>query len=107
MFVDKKIGRYGVHRFSLVIFATLAVPLAAAQEHKATYTLTGEELEGPEALEAGYHTFTLQNDGDKEAEVVIVQLNEEGAVEAKREWLGSNPGGSKPGRDQGKGKCYA
>jgi hypothetical protein len=39
-------------------------------------------LKVPEALEAGYHTFTLQNDGNKEAEIVIVQLNESGAEKA-------------------------
>ena len=81
MLTDKTFGRYGVYRFSLVIFAALAVPLAAAQGQEATYTLTGDTLKGPETLEAGYHTFTLQNDGNKEAEIVIVQLNEEGAEE--------------------------
>lgn len=79
MLVNKKFGRYGVSRCSLIIFAALAVPLAAAEGHEATYTLTEEALEGLETLEAGYHTFTLQNDGNKEAEIVIVQLDETSA----------------------------
>lgn len=81
MLADKKVlGRYGGFVFLLAVFAAVT-PLAAAQEQEAIYTLTGEALEGPETLEAGYHSFTLQNDGDKDAEVVIVQLNEEGAEE--------------------------
>lgn len=69
MLADKKVlGWYGIFVFWLVIFAA-APQLAAAQEQEVTYTLTGEALEGPETLEAGYHSFTLQNDGDKDAEV--------------------------------------
>jgi hypothetical protein len=80
MVAEKKFGRYGVRRFARVIFAVLAALLAAAQaQEEATYTLTGEVLEGPETLPAGYHSFTLQNDGDREAEIVIVQLNEAAA----------------------------
>lgn len=80
MLTDKRVlGQYGGFVFPLVIFTALAVLLAAAQGQEATYTLTGQALEGPETLEAGYHSFALQNDGNRDAEVVIVQLNEEGA----------------------------
>lgn len=83
MSTDRRVlGRCGVFVFLLVSIVSAATQLAAAQGAEVTYTLTGEALEGPEALEAGYHTFTLQNDGNKEAEIVIVQLNELGAEKA-------------------------
>ncbi|MDQ3398752.1 MAG: hypothetical protein M3511_13480 [Deinococcota bacterium] len=61
--------------------ATLAVQLAAAQTHMqsasaVTYTFTGEALEGPEELNAGFHTVTLQNDAESSLEIQIVRLGE-------------------------------
>jgi len=72
---------YSLFVFVLAITAAVFTQVAAAQGAEVAYTLTGDALEGPETLEAGYHTFTLHNGGNKEAEIVIVQLNEEGAEE--------------------------
>jgi hypothetical protein len=64
-------------KWSVVLLATL---LAAAQAQgtpsapEIVYTFTGEALEGPEQIEAGFHTIAFQNDGEVVADMDVVRL---------------------------------
>jgi hypothetical protein len=53
---------------------------AQAQETRtgseAVYTFTGDALEGPEHLEAGFRTITFQNDGDVVADIDVLRLHD-------------------------------
>ena len=77
----KVFGVYGIFAFLLIIFAATSTQLAAAQGADVAYTFAGDALEGPETLEAGYHTFTFQNDGDTGVEFRIGQLKGDATVE--------------------------
>jgi hypothetical protein len=81
MFAGRKIfGMYGVLVFLPIIFATTSTQLAAAQGAEVAYTFTGDALEGPSSLAAGYHTFTFRNDGDTGVEFRIGQLKGDATV---------------------------
>ena len=64
--------------------ALLMVSAAAQNAPAATFTLPSgaEALEGPEQLEAGYHTFAFQNDSDTPVEIQLVRLKGDATVEA-------------------------
>jgi hypothetical protein len=64
-------------------FAALVAALLSgthAQETRpgaeAVYTFTGDALEGPERLEAGFRTITFQNDGDVVADIDVLRLHD-------------------------------
>lgn len=79
MLTEKRVlGWYGIIVFFIVFAVALLSQVATAQgTSEVTYTLTGDVLKGPKTLEAGYHIFTLQNAGDKEADIVIVQFKKD------------------------------
>lgn len=69
--------------FAALIAALLTV---AHTQHvhdapEVVYTFTGDALEGPEQLEAGFHTFSLQNDGERLVQFMVFQLRENATPE--------------------------
>ena len=84
----------GFSRSLMLALMALSLMLASAQEENAstvTYTVKGDTLEGPEQLEAGFHSFTLVLDdvtGESWADGAMLRLHEnvtpEEALEAMR-----------------------
>ncbi len=61
----------------LILFVSQS---SLAQE--AIYQVTPTSLDGPEQLEAGFHTFTMQTDGESGYSVILFQLKEGITLEA-------------------------
>ena len=86
--------RQGFSRYLMLTLMALSLMLASAQEGNAstvTYTVKGGSLEGPEQLQAGFHSFTLVLDDVTDegwADGAMLRLHEnvtpEEALEAMR-----------------------
>ena len=80
--------RYGTRLAGMVAVLLLGLPgfaqeTTATQEvgNEVTNTLAGESIEGPQQLHAGYHTITFQNNGETEADILLVRITGDATVE--------------------------
>ena len=72
--------RQGFRRYLVLILAAQALVFASAQE--ASFTTAGDALQGPEQLSAGYHEFTVANEGEQGYNVIVLRLKEGATQEA-------------------------